>query len=245
MRKLILPLLFVTAGLASCKKESEELPDTDQNFYPTEIGKYIVYNYDSTIWDAHELTTYHLQGQVRYTTADTFRDAEGRLSYRITVESRENDTDPYKPNDVIYVTPSSDKVEMEQRNVKYIKMVFPVSEGKNWNGNAMIATTDPDYAEFNNEKWNYTYANYDQDYVPAAKLYAHTVTVNQIDDQLNDPDTDPAAYAYKNYAQEVYAYGVGMVYRERVYWEFQPKIDGGGTGYRAGYGVILRAVDNN
>jgi hypothetical protein len=249
MRKFILPFLLISVGLVSCKKETEDLSEISKGnkFYPTEIGKYIIYNYDSTYWDDLNLREGHEIGQVRYYVADTFRDDAGRLSYVINVQQRANDKDPYKPNDVIYVTPTADHIEMEQKNLHFIKMTFPVSNGKSWNGNAMVPITDEDYKkEYDNSNWKYTYANFNTEFDPGNNLYEHTVTVNQIDDALNDPDVDSNAYAYRNYSKEVYAYNVGLVYKERIYWEFQPKVGGsGGSGYRKGYGVILRAVENN
>lgn len=248
MRKFILPFLLISVGLISCKKETEDLSEISKGnkFYPTEIGKYIIYNYDSTYYNDLLQTVYHEVGQVRYYVADTFRDDAGRLSYTINIQRRKNDTDPFVPNDVIYVTPTADHVEMEQKNIKFIKMTFPVSNGKSWNGNAMIPLNDADYEEFDNDKWKYSYANFNTEFDPGNNLYEHTVTVNQIDDALNDPDVDSNAYAYRNYSQEIYAYNVGLVYKERTYWIFQPKVGGsGGSGYRKGYGVILRAVENN
>lgn len=246
MRKFILPFLLVSVGLVSCKKETEDLSEISKGnkFYPTEIGKYIVYNYDSIVWDDLNLTSIPYQGQVRYYVADTFRDEAGRLSYAINVQRRKNDTDPFVPNDVIYVTPTADHIELEQKNLKFIKLTFPVSNGKSWNGNAMIPIADEDYKkEYDNSNWKYTYANFDTEFDPGNNLYEHTVTVNQIDDALNNPDVDSSAYAYRNYSQEIYAYNVGLVYKERIYWEFQPKP--GGSGYRKGYEVRMRAIDNN
>jgi hypothetical protein len=152
------------------------------------------------------------------------------------------------PNDVISVTPTDVHVEVNQRNLVFMKMVFPVSNGISWNGNALLPSEDPDpnYDEFNKYDWNYVYSNFDTDYQPVAKLYDHTVTVNEINDTLNNPDIDSTAYAYKNFSQEIYGYNVGMIYRERVYWVFQPKVGtSGGSGFRKGYSVIMRAVDNN
>lgn len=248
MRKFILPFLLISVGLVSCKKETEDLSEISKGnkFYPAEIGKYIIYNYDSTYYDDLLQAEIPKSGQVRYYVADTFRDDAGRLSYAINVQKRANDRDPFIPNDVIYVTPTADHIEMEQKNLKFIKMTFPVSNGKSWNGNAMIPLDDADYEEFDNDKWKYTYANFDTEFDPGNNLYEHTVTVNHIDDALNDPDVDPNAYAYRNYSQEIYAYNVGMIYKERIYWVFQPKVGGsGGSGYRKGYRVIMKAVENN
>ena len=246
MRKLILPFLLISVGLVSCKKEKEDLSGMQMgnNFYPTQIGKYIVYNYDSTVYDDVKQLTAHLTGQVRYYVADTFRDADGRLAYTVKVQKRANDTDPYLVNDVITVTPTDDHVEMEQKTLTFIKLAFPVANGKSWNGNALLPATDNDsaYDEFNKfqQSWNYTYSDYDTDFQPNAKLYEHTVTVNEISDTLGNPDTDSTAYAYKNFSKEIYAYNVGLIYKERTYWEYKPEV-----GYRKGYSVILKAVDNN
>jgi len=243
--KSFLGLSAAALFFVSCTKETTDLSDMNKghDFAPFEIGKYIVYDVDSLYWDDLLRAQIPRRCQLRYDVADTFRDGAGRLSYVINVQIRENESVPYRPNDVIKVTPTANNLIWSQKNIDYIKLVFPVSNGESWNGNALIPLGDQDYEEFDNENWKYTYADFDQDYKPGAKLYEHTVTVNQIDDRLNDPDVDSTAYAYRNYAQEIYAYGVGMVFRERIYWVFQPQP--GGSGYRKGYSVIMRAVENN
>lgn len=249
MRKLLLPFLLISVGLISCKDETEDLSEMaqGQKFFPLEIGKYILYDVDTLYWDDFAGVPIPRSCQVRYEVADTFRDNSGRLSYLIVIQTRGSETDPYRPNDVVYATPTDGRVEYKQKNLTYIKMTFPVNDGKSWDGNAMIPfNNDNDYKEFDNDKWNYTYANFDKEFDPGNNLYEHTVTVNQIDDVLNNPDLDTTAYAYKNYAREIYAYNVGLVYRERIYWEFQPKVgSSGGSGRRKGYEVRMRAVENN
>lgn len=243
--KSFLGLSAASLMLFSCNKETTDLSDMEKghDFAPYEIGKYILYDVDTLYWDDLLEAQVPRRCQLRYDVADTFRDGAGRLSYVINVQIRDNEGDPFRPNDVIKVTPTATNLIWSQKNLDYIKLVFPVSTSTSWDGNAMIPLGDQDYAEFDNDKWDYTYTDFDKSYKPGAKLYEHTVTVNQIDDQLNDPDVDSSAYAYRNYAQEVYAYSVGMVFRERIYWVFQPKP--GGSGYRKGYSVIMRAVDNN
>ncbi len=250
MRKLILPFLLISGTWMSCDKKTEDLSEINKghNFFPLEIGKYILYDVDSTYWDDFLGQVKIIERcQVRYSVDDTFRDASGRLSYKIVVNTRKTAADPFHPSEVIYATPTENTLEYSQKNLTFLKLVFPVGNGINWNGNAMIPVTDPDYSdEYNNEKWQYTYSDFDKEFNTGNNLYEHTVTVNQIDDQLNDPDVDSSAYAYRNYANEVYAYNVGMIYREREYWTFQPKVgNSGGSGFRKGYGVIMKAVENN
>lgn len=253
MRKLLLPVFALAIGsglfLTSCEKETSGYEDmtNGKEFMPLEIGRYVLYDVDSIIWDDFLRAQIHHHSQQRYDVVDTFRDDANRLSYVINVLSRPSAQFPFKADNVIHVTPTETSMEYKQRNLTFLKLIFPVSNGVNWNGNAKIPLGDTDYEEYNNPKWNYNYANLGQSYDPGNNFYANSVTVNQIDDQLNDPDVDSTAYAYKNYSQEVYAYNVGMVYRKRTYWVFQPSAgsEGGGSGYRKGYEVTMKAVDNN
>lgn len=220
--------------------------DIGPSYMPMEIGKYILYDVDSTYWDDMKMAVIPRICQVRYNIDDTFRDAAGRLSYRISVLVRDQPSDPFKPNDVIYVTPTDNTVEVTQQNRTFIKLVSPVTEGTSWNGNAMITKGDLDNAEFDSDKWSYKYVEVGKGFEPSSIYFKRTVTVDQIDDKLNDPEVDSTAYAYKNYSKEVYAYKVGMIYKERVYWVFQPKVgSSGGSGFPKGYGVRMKAVDHN
>jgi hypothetical protein len=254
MRKIIIPFLTVLAGfsllLSSCEKDNEDLSGYSEgyNYFPLEIGKYIIYNVDSTYWDDALQTQVIRRSQMRYDVADTFRDNEDRLSYRINIFYRPDGEINYGPRDVIYVTKTDTRLEYVQKNLRFIKLVFPVSEGLTWNGNSFLPLNDIDHAQYNSDKWVYTYANLGRPFDPGNNYQKHTITVNHIDDKLNDPDVDSMAYAYKNYSQEIYGYGVGLIYSERVYWIFQPKSpDGqsGGSGYRKGYEVVMKAIEYN
>ena len=253
MRKLLLPFIAIALGsgtlLSSCDKSTEGLSDTTggKDFMPLEIGRYILYDVDSIYWDDFLRAEIHKRSQHRYDVVDTFRDNANRLSYVINVLSRPSAQFPFTPDNVIHVTPTEKTIEYYQHNLTFIKLTFPVDDGMSWNGNSMIPVGDADNVQFDNDNWNYTYSKVGESFDPGNNFYASSVTVDEIDDQLNDPAVDSTAYSYKNYSQEVYAYGVGLVYRHRIYWVFQPSEGsaGGGSGYKKGYAVTMRAVDNN
>jgi len=251
MRKYLLPFtlgLMTLLSLNSCKKEKEDLSELSygRNFFPLAKGKYVLYNVDSTYWDDFLRAEIVYSSQMRYQIADTFTNAEGKLSYKVDVYHRKQTTDSFRIKEVFYISDNETSIEVNQRNLTFIKMIFPVTEGATWDGNARIPKFDQEYtAEYNNSNWIYSYHNLNAPFDPGNNYYERTVTVNHIDDQLNNPDVDSTAYAYRNFSQEVYAYGVGMIYRERIYWVFQPSANGGGSGYRKGYGVRMRAIANN
>ena len=251
MRKIFIPLvaflLLNVTLFTSCKKNDEDLSGMAQGnlFFPLQVGKYILYDVDSIYWNDSLKAEIHRRCQMRYDVVDSFYNDDDQVSYVINVLSRPTDADTFLPNDVIYVTPTSHNVIVTQHNLKFIKMIFPVANGTSWDGNALIPLSDSDYVQFASDKWAYTYTQFDEPYYPGNTVYEHTVTVNEIDDQISDPDMDSTVYASRNFSKEVYAYNVGLVYRERIYWTFEPAVPDGGSGYRHGYGVIMKAVDNN
>jgi len=89
-----------------------------------------------------------------------------------------------------------------EENQRFVRLIFPVNEGKSWNGNA-YNTSEP---------WNYNYTNVDEPYSLDLLSFSKTLTVNQRNN-INLVDQE--------IAYEVYAYGVGMVYKQLTDLEYQ------------------------
>lgn len=233
---VLLPIIFY-----SCRKsDSKSYPgDYTRGYFPLQFGKYVVYDLDSIIWDDFQCVRSQFQYQMRYTVADTFRDNENRLSYRMDVHIRRNDTAIWRTHRVVYLTPTATSLEYVEANVRFIKMVFPVSNGTYWLGNAMIPAFDADYQYF--QDWEYRYSKIGETFSTGKAEFPNTVTINQVDRQINDPELQPGAYAEKTYGKEVYAFDVGMVYRETTRWVYDPGV----VACRKGYSVVMRAIDHN
>lgn len=246
MNKTFLPAILLFASFSlfffSCKKETENKygNDLSRGYYPLEIGRYVVYDVDSTLWDDYkQVKTIH-KYQMRYTVADTFSDNERRRSYKIDIHIRNNDTLQWKTHRVITVTPTTAALEYSEANIRFIKMIFPVANNLEWEGNALIPAADQDYQYFQN--WTYRYSDQEKPFNNGKVLFENTITVNQVDEKLNDPETMPDSYGYLTFAKEVYGYDIGMVYREMTHWVYDPT---SGNKYRKGYSVVMRAVDHN
>jgi len=248
MNRKILSFLFL-AGLVSvsffaCKKKTDTpLPnDSGSAYYPLRVGKFIIYNVDSTIWNDFDCSKVVHSYQMRYDFVDTFLDNSGNKSYRVETSIRTADTLPWNPSNVFYATIAGNQIQTVESNLRFIKLVLPVTEGTSWNGNSMIQTNDQDLGYFSG--WNYTYANVGKPYIRDTFNFDNTVTVNEADMATNDPETMPTAYADKTYSQEVYEYNVGLVYKELTHWTYNYN-PGGSTNCRKGYSVIMRAISNN
>lgn len=244
--KKILPALLAAALFSlvftSCSKDEEDKYDGNLTlaYFPLEVGHYVTYQVDSTYWDkALCLRTIHKM-QHRYQVADTFTDAEGRFSYRIDILTRSADSVSWSMDEVIYATRTNDRLEIRQNNVALIRQIFPISNGRSWKGNALIPAGDQDYAYM--QGWDYQYTNLGGEFNNGLNSYKNTLTVNQVDKGEGNPEVLPAAYAYRTFGKDVYAYGIGLVFREITHWVYDPST---GNACREGYSVTLRAIDHN
>ncbi len=238
-------LTFVTASaiFTACKKDriivEASTADLYQSYLPTEVGKYIIYDIDSSIWDDAKCLKYSYKYQHKYIVSDTFRDGQKRLSYVINVLSRLKPTDNFVVNDVIYYTPASERFEFVEKNIRFVRLINPIVENKTWNGNVLMPVEDQDYAYLKN--WNYTYKNVNKPYNNGVVNFENTITVNETDQILNNPESMPASYASLLQSKSVYAFRVGLIYREYTSWTYDPAI----VRCRKGTGVVMRAVEYN
>lgn len=246
MNRTFSPVLLLSAlllTLFSCKKETDNkyASELTRGYYPLQLGRYVVYDVDSTIWDDfRQVKTVH-KYKMMYTIADTFRDNTNRLSYRIDVHIRNNDTLQWNTHRVINVTDAGNSLEYTELNLRFVKLVFPVANNVEWHGNSMISAGDQDLQYF--QGWTYKYSDQEKPFNNGKAYFDNTITVQQADEKLNDPETQPDSYAYLTFAKEVYGYDIGMVYRELTHWTYDPSP--GQPKFRRGYSVVMRAVDHN
>ncbi len=201
MNKLV-PFLFSISLLlsSSCKKEkAAEEVDLGFAYYPTEIGRYIIYQVDSISYNDFftpvKIDTAHFQ--IKEVIESQFTDNEGRTSERIERFVRTHDSLPWVLRDVWYQTVSNSRAEKVEENVRFVKLTFPVQENQKWNGNAF------------NSIGNYTYEidKLDTKKSIGQLIFDSTLTVNQIlDSNLIE----------KKYQVEMYAKNIGMIYKRYV-----------------------------
>ncbi len=246
---LLLAVLFIIA-YSSCKKADEvKAVSENEAYFPLEIGKYVIYNVDSMIWDDTNCVKITRRYQMMTTVVDTFTDSKGRMSYRLDTRIRKKAEEPWMLHSVSQATNTGQELEVAYSGLRFIKMIYPIAENRTWLGNAYIETRDTTFSYF--KDWNYRYINLDQPFGTGQVTYNNTVTVLGIDEAINEPYAQPRERASRTYSKEVYSRGIGMVYREYYHWTYDPNakqnndINNIENRCLSGAGVILRAVDHN
>ncbi|MEO6819428.1 MAG: hypothetical protein ABI266_00605 [Ginsengibacter sp.] len=245
MMKFSLALLVSILFFTSCKKENEILsPITVNDYYPLEIGKYINYNLDSTLFvtfgTVRKVISYLAQDRV----SDSITDNLGRKSFRINRYIRNDASMPWVYNTTFLATNTGGTIELVENNLRFVKLAFPLSQDFTWKGNTFINTTslEPDIRYLDN--WDYTYDSVNVPLMLNGVNIDSTLKVMERDDFTGqDPGIPGTLYAEKNYSVEKYGKGIGLIYRDFIHWVYQGKENG--NGYYEGYGVTMTITGHN
>ncbi|MES2513520.1 MAG: hypothetical protein V4580_05220 [Bacteroidota bacterium] len=189
-------------ALLSCKKEVETAPDVGYDYAPDRLGKYVVYDVDSTIYDDFFNDTTYYKYRIKEVLNDQYTDNEGRQAIRMMRYIKKyNDTIsydnmPWVVKDVWNYTKTATTLEVVEEDIRFTKLVFPVQEEKTWNGNAHNTLGD----------WEYIYTSTDRAETINGNSFDNVLTVTQKNDKGNA--------IHREYYVEKYAKDVGLVYRE-------------------------------
>jgi len=248
MLKRITPGIFaiisLTVLLVGCSKETETLDSASVSEYlPLKVGTTLIYKLDSTVYTnlntVKEIHTY----TIRDIVDEEVTDGLGNLSYRIRRMLRDNvDTSSWYDNATFIITPLNRSVEFIDNNQRYIKLQEPIREDFTWKGNSYINTySNPDLQYLDN--WEYYYFNVDMPYTLPGMNLDSTFTVIQRDEVLGDPGNKSFYYEI-NQASEVYAKGIGLVYKNFLHEAWQPPNITSAAGYYEpnSYGITLTLI---
>lgn len=242
MRSLkYLLLFFATFFVISCAKQSETLSIiAAKDLYPMQVGKTFTYRLDSTVVATFGASLQKKSYLSKDSIESSFVDNQGRKSYRIfryitdTLLSK-----PYQYTATYYATIDSNKIEYVDDNLRFIDLVNPVSLNTTWKGNSYInTTTNSDNYYLNN--WQYQYQNINESFTVKKGVINNTVTILQ-QNESSATNFDPNFYHNKTYSIEVYAKGIGLIYKDFLHYTYQVTPS---KYYETGsYGIRLSLVD--
>ncbi|MDX5437926.1 MAG: hypothetical protein LPK03_12065 [Pontibacter sp.] len=214
--KNTLLLLLVLLGLLTACEDKYKDPDPKlmgYEYFPLEVGSYRIYNVTDIRFKSDVGDTTRFQMRERVDT--TFTDQTGALNYKIIRSIRANENSAWEDDSVMTAVRSVNNLILMQNNTKYVKMVFPVKEGKHWIGDAYNDRVASDYAVNERDgKELYTYRNVGENYYLNGNTFPNTVEIIQGDYTSDDFVVDKR--------KEVYAEEIGRIYRQFTKIIFSP-----------------------
>lgn len=228
-------ILLLTVALFSCKKQTEDYSIAPlADYYPLQVGKYIVYQGDSTVFVGLDGRREMRYFQVKDSVDAEVTDAQGRPSFRIRRFTRDSaGMQAWRDNNTFLVTPRPGSIEYVENNLRFIKLRLPIAEGSTWAGNSYI-NYNSNYAGGNEynfyQLWDYRYESVGLPFANDLLDVPDAIVINQVDD-VTGSET--------RYSREVYGKGIGLVYKELLY-EYTDVNNPPG-----GFGTRLVMIDHN
>lgn len=236
--------LTVTFLMVACKKESETFNSATLNDYnPLKAGRILIYRMDSTVPESFGSRLVVHSYQARDSVESSFTDNAGRLSWRIFRSTRDTaGKQPWQFAATYVSTQSNNAIEYVDNNMRFIKLRLPFTEGYTWKAHSFIDTKSLNSNVTYLDEWEYEYQDVNQPYTVLNKRFDTTVTVFQHDETSPPGPFDPNNYQQRNFGVEVYAKGVGLIYKDFLHWTYQTtpppaKYEDGS------YGVKLRLIN--
>lgn len=194
MRQFLTCLLVLTLA-AACDTEDRTPTDIGKDYLPSAVGTYQIYTVDETRYSAITgMTQRHYQLMTE--VVDSFPNTEGNITYVIYRSQRNTDSDPWAYLDTWSMRISDAEAVVNEENIAYVKLVFPTSDGRTWDGNK-FNTSDKD---------TYDMSLVGRPYQVGDQSFDKTLVINQEDNQ--------DFIVYQDKRSEVFARGIGLIYKE-------------------------------
>lgn len=175
MNKLYAVLIVFAFAFMSCKNDTDVTNDIGYGYFPTEVGHWVIYEIDSTVYDDFEGDTDVYRYQVKEILESEFTDNEGRRALRVERWKRwynpsiSYDSIPWYLSRVWAFTRTNSGAEKLQENERFLRLTFPMNEGESWDGNV-----------YNTQgSWTYKYKAVDEQYTIGSFSMDSTCLVEQ------------------------------------------------------------------
>lgn len=128
--------------LSTCAKPATETVDLNYgyDYYPLAVGRSWTYEVDSILYreGRGEVVADSTRTLVREVVTDSLPDNTGQVLYTIERYERRRTEDPWTIRAVWTASRSGQQAFRTEDNLRFIKLVFPVRAGREWNGNAYL-----------------------------------------------------------------------------------------------------------
>jgi hypothetical protein len=198
-RKYLPLLVLLVAGCGTDPKPRAS--DQGLNYYLIRTGWYQIY-------DVHEIRYSQvaepdtLVYEMKTEVVDSFPNATKGITYVIYRSTRDDQSEDWKFLDTWSARVDANQAVQIEGNASYVKLSFPLSLNKTWNGNLLNGIGEDEYK----------IVQFDEPTTLGGTTFDKTLTVEQ---EFND---DPIVYT--DIRKETYARNIGLIVKETTQLRF-------------------------
>lgn len=186
-------IVMMITLICACNEQKDIDPNTlGYNYYPINIGQYKIYDVEEIIYQVIGFDTSIYQ--LREAIFDSISSAD-QVTYLLRRDKRDNSSMEWEADSVWTVTKTANFLAINENNIPFIKLTFPVRNNGEWDGNSLNSRSELIYY-----------------YQPLA-----TSIIDSIDatDHIRVIIEDiPQNIVNQDLRSEVYARGVGLVIKD-------------------------------
>lgn len=197
--------IFLFLIIIGCSTDEEPTVEIGKSYVPLRVGDFRIYAIDETNYFPLEdpVTLYY---EMKTEVVDSFQHASGDYIYVIHRSRRDSENDPWVYDDTWSIRVNDLEAVVNENNISFIKIAFPVATGKKWNGNTYNSAEEDEY--------EITTVN--QPYEINGAQFENTIVVDQ---------EDRVDLIFKDRRFEVYAKDIGLIYREITDLEYCDEVE--------------------
>jgi len=122
----------------SCSGDEEVIVKKDSDFFPIQVGAFFVYNVEETQYSVLEGQKDYVY-QLKFSVTDSFPNNAGGITYVIQRSKKNSNDAGFSYLDTWSVRKEASEVIVNEGNIAFVRLAFPLDVGKEWNGNALNA----------------------------------------------------------------------------------------------------------
>ncbi len=221
LSRFIVVLLVVAVQNCAEPAIEEVSLDFGYDYYPLEVGKFRIYELDSIIYDPRVGGTAIDSSTtlVREVIADSFTDNTGQTVFRVERSERTSEQAPWVVTSTVVLARDDGRAFWTEDNLRFIKMVFPLERGKQWDGHLFFdpLLTIPVAGESIQmfKDWNYKVLELGQTVTLGGQSFPDVATI-----ELANSEN----LIENRQGTEQYAKGIGLIYRELAILDTQCEV---------------------
>jgi hypothetical protein len=182
---------------SACGKDEYKPGDIGLDYFPLRKGNYQIFNVSEVIYSEvkdPENRNYQLKVEI----VDSFPNTEGIYTYVLSRTRRDNASQAWQDVDTWSARGNDRELVVNEGNTAFVKITFPVGKGNEWNGNKLNNGVEDDYEM----------ETVDEPAQIAGTTFEKTLRVVQ--------ENNEDLIVFQDKREEVYARGIGLVYKETV-----------------------------
>lgn len=146
LKRLLYLGAFCCIIWCACTKENNAPPiDLQGEFYPLKLGSAYVYDVDSTAYSSFTGTNVNYKFQLKDSLAGIITSLTGDTSYRVVRYRRGTIASNWIVQQVFTRSKTTRSGEEFFNNQRFVRLVFPATEGTSWNGNSKNNIGEQEY----------------------------------------------------------------------------------------------------